>query len=484
MKKIKETMKKFWTWILKRKTIVIILVLAIAVAIFFVVRGANLRASAVSTYQTAAIERGTLTASVGATGNVRANQTAILSWQTSGTVETVNVAIGEKVRAGDVLASLAQISLSQNIILAQADLVTAQRNLDKLLVSDTPRAQAQLALVNAQQAYDNAKATLDNMLAQNHGGTSEAIQNARAQYTLAQNSLEQAQTAYNYVKDLPEDDTRRAQAYTALYNAQQAETRARNSLNYFLVVPSGRDIDKARANLALAEAQLDDAQREWDRLKDGPDANDILAAQARVDAARASTEMAQLFAPFAGTVTDANPIPGDQVAPGTVGFRVDDLSRLLVDVQLSEVDINRVQVGQLVVLTFDAALGQEFHGKIVEVAQAGTVTQGVVNFTVTMELTDADSQIKPGMTAAVTITVKQLDDVLLVPNRAVRLQEGKRYVYVLRNDQIEQVEITLGASSDSVSEVIAGDLNEGDMIILNPSTNMLQTDGRPGFLMP
>jgi HlyD family secretion protein len=163
---------------------------------------------------------------------------------------------------------------------------------------------------------------------------------------------------------------------------------------------------------------------------------------------------------------------------------VDDLSRLLVDVQLSEVDINRVQIGQLVMLTFDAALGQEFHGKIVEVAQAGTVTQGVVNFTVTMELTDADTQIKPGMTAAVTITVKQLEDVLLVPNRAVRLLEGKRYVYIMRGGQIEQVEITLGASSDSVSEVIAGDLNEGDMIILNPSTNMLQTDGRPSFMMP
>jgi HlyD family secretion protein len=379
---------------------------------------------------------------------------------------------------------LEQASLAQNIILAQADLVAAQRTLDKLMASGTPRAQAQLAFVNAQQVYDNAKSTLDAMLAKNHGGTSEAVQNAQAQYTLAQNNLNQAETAYDYVKNLPEGDTRRAQAYTALYTAQQSETRAKNNLDYFLIIPSGRDLDKARANFALAEAQLADARREWERLKNGPDADDVLTAQARVDAARASIDMAQLTAPFAGTVTDANPLPGDQIAPGILGFRVDDLSRLLVDVQMSEVDINRIQLGQVVTLTFDAALGQEYHGKIVEVAQAGTVTQGVVNFSVTIELTDADSRIKPGMTAAVTITVNQLDNVLLVPNRAVRLLDGKRYVYVMRNDKIEQVEITLGASSDSVSEVIEGKLSEGDTIILNPSTNIMSPDGPPGFMTP
>jgi HlyD family secretion protein len=121
---------------------------------------------------------------------------------------------------------------------------------------------------------------------------------------------------------------------------------------------------------------------------------------------------------------------------------------------------------------------------VVEVAQAASVVAGVVNFDVTVELTDADEQVKPGMTGAVTITVKQLEDVLLVPNRAVRLQEGKRYVFVLRGGQMERVEITLGASSDSVSEVVAGDLAEGDIIILNPPTEIVQSDSRPGFFTP
>ena len=123
-------------------------------------------------------------------------------------------------------------------------------------------------------------------------------------------------------------------------------------------------------------------------------------------------------------------------------------------------------------------------GNIVEVAQAGTVTQGVVNFNITIELTDADANIKPGMTAAVTITVKQLDNVLLVPNRAVRQQEGQRFVYILRSGQIEKVDITLGASSDSVSEVVSGNLNEGDTIILNPAIDMMQAGGPPPFIVP
>jgi HlyD family secretion protein len=484
MKKEKGFFKKMGQFILRHKLTSILVFLGLAVVVFLVVRGISARAEAAGSYQTAVIERGTLTASIGATGNVRASQSVTLTWQTGGTVELVNVEIGDEVQAGDVLAVLSQTSISQNLILAQADLVAAERNLETLLASDTPRAQAQLALINAQQAYDSAKYTLDSMLASNRGGTSDDLLNARAQLTLAETSLDRAQSFYDYVKDKPDDDPQKAQAFTALYAARQGLERAQNNLNYFLLVPSGRDIDEARANLALAEARLADAQREWDRLADGPDPDDILAAQARVDAARAAVAMAQISAPFDGIVTDAAPLAGDQVAPGSMGFRIDDLSRLLVEVQVSEVDINRISLGQPVLVTFDAALGEEYHGEVVEVAQAASVIAGVVNFNVTVELTDADEQVKPGMTAAVTITVEQLEDVLLVPNRAVRLQGGQRYVYVQRGIQLEMVAVTLGASSDTVSEVIAGDLSEGDLVILNPPSDLMTGDGPPAFLMP
>ncbi len=152
-----------------------------------------------------------------------------------------------------------------------------------------------------------------------------------------------------------------------------------------------------------------------------------------------------------------------------------------VDVQVSEVDINSVNVGQPVTLTFDAISGLSYSGKVVEVAQAGDTIQGAVNFTVTVELTNADSNVKPGMTAAVNITVQQLNNVLLVPNRAVRLVNNQRVVYILLNGKAQEVSITLGASSDTMSEVASSNLKAGDLIILNPpSTLFNQPNGGGG----
>jgi HlyD family secretion protein len=229
-------------------------------------------------------------------------------------------------------------------------------------------------------------------------------------------------------------------------------------------------IKDADNTLALRKAELEDAQRKYDRLKDGPNPDDVAAAQANVDAARATLNMAKIISPINGTVTQVVPLEGDQVAAGTAAFRVDDLSEVLVDVEVSEVDINNVSVGQPVTLTLDAIPVKTFHGQVEQVSQAGAVTSGAVNFTVTVRVTDADADVKPGMTAAVNIVVNQVKGQLLVPNRAVRLVEGDRVVYVLKDGRAQQVKITLGASSDAMSVLTSGDLVEGDLIILNPPT--------------
>jgi HlyD family secretion protein len=236
----------------------------------------------------------------------------------------------------------------------------------------------------------------------------------------------------------------------------------------------------AKADMELKKAQMEDAQRAYDRVKDGPNPADLAVAEARVNAAQATLNMARLIAPFDGTITDARPLVGDQVTAGTLGFRVEDLSNLLVDVEVSEVDINRISVSQPVTLTFDAILGSEYHGEVTQVAQSGDTVQGAVNFQVTVRITDADTQVKPGMTAAVNITVEKLSDVLLIPNRAVRLVDGKRVVYVLRNSLPVQVEVRLGSSSDTMSVLAGGDVKEGDLIILNPPV-IFNTSGGPPF---
>ncbi len=406
-----------------RTWVILLIVLVMAGAGYFVWQ----RRAAASTpqFQTMTVDRGQLVATVGATGTVRARQSVVLNWQTGGQVEKVNVQVGDRVQAGQVLASLAPTSVAQNIILAQADLVAAQKALEDLLESNTAMVQAWIAMREAEKKYDQARKNYE---------------------TMAQGSYE-----YQTVEYINFRGQRIATLKTVKVDQVDPET-----------------LEDQRLKMELAKAQYEDAKRAFERLKDGPNAEDVAAAQARVDAARATLEQMYLIAPFAATVTEAHPLPGDRVTPGTPGFRLDDLSMLLVDVEVSEVDINSVRPGQLVTLTFDAVFGKEYHGEVVEVGQVGKVSQGVVNFVVTVRITDADESVKPGMTAAVNIVVNEIENVLLIPNRAVRLVDGKRVVYVLRENQAVQIPVRLGQSSDTMSVLLDGDVQEGDQVILNP----------------
>ena len=405
----------------KNRSVLIVLLIVIAVTSAFIyVRRSS--AAATNPFQTASIGRGNLTATIGATGTVRAKQSAVLIWQAAGTVEAVNVTVGQNINAEVVLASLMKTSLPQSVILAEADLVDAQKALDELITSDTARAEAVIALRDAQEAYDRA-ANWRNQL------------NGRI-----------------HIKKI-------------VY--KKFRQRKIPVLKEYRGYADAETIAKADEDLALAKAKLDDAQRTLDQFNNG-NSPEMVAARARVDAAQATLNMSRIIAPFAGTVTEVHLLPGDQVAAGATAFRLDNLSSLFVDVEVSEVDINSVALDQAVSLSFDAILNKDYHGKVVEVAKAGNNVEGVVNFTVTVELTDADEMVKPGMTAAVNITVKEMQDVLLVPNRAVRLVDGNRVVYLLVNNQPVKTDVNLGPSSDTMSVVAGDELKVGDIVILNP----------------
>jgi len=460
------------------RTLLIILVVAGlgAGGYFLYQRYQNNLATQANNFETVPAARGDLTATVGGTGTVRANQTATLAFQTTGTVQSVAVKVGSVVKAGDVLAVLDKTSLPQNIILAQADLVTAQRNLNDLQNSTLAQAQAQANLANAQKALSDAKKKRANL---SYTATADQIQTARNNLVIAEDKLTKAQDAYDKVSDRAADDPLRAQLLNNLISARQQRDQAQYNLNYLLNTANPDDIAQADAQVALAESQLKDAQREWDRLKDGPDPADIAAAQARIAAIQATLDMQTIQAPFAGTITEVDIKPGDQASPGLLAFRLDDLTHLLVDVQISEVDINRISAGQAVAMSFDAIADKGYNGQVSQVARVGTLNQGSVNFDVTIELTNADESVLPAMTAAVNIVVNQLHDTLLVPNRAVRLRNNQRVVYVLRNGSSTPVNIVLGVSSDTDSQVASGDLHEGNLIILNPPLDLTSGGSSP-----
>ncbi|MRR31576.1 HlyD family efflux transporter periplasmic adaptor subunit, partial [bacterium] len=351
---------------MKRRTIIIFLVIALAIAGFFGYRAwRTAQAQANSTFQTDKITRGSLTALVGATGTVRANQTAVMTWQTTGQIGEINVATGEQVKTGNVLGSLSQSSLPQSLILAEADLVTARRALENLQQSSLARAQAQLALTQAEDELSTAK---NRRTSKDYSRASElTLEEARTRVTLAQDDVAHYEDLYDQVKNFSSDNTARLNVYSALLNAKRQLELAQANLRYLEGGPNAIEVEQADASVALAQAKYDDALREWDRIKDGPDPDDVRAAEARIAAIEASLGMSTLSAPFSGTITEVNSKIGDQVAPGTDSFRLDDLSRLLVDVQVPEADINRITAGQPVLMSFDAILGKEYNGKVVEV---------------------------------------------------------------------------------------------------------------------
>jgi HlyD family secretion protein len=427
-------MKALWGRIGRRARIWLGIGLAVIAIIGLLLVGRGRRTPSTE-FQTSPLTRGELTASVGATGTVRAAQSAVLNWQTTGTVAEIHAKIGDSVRRDQVLSTLAMDSVPQTVIQARANLNAAQRALQDA-GSSTASAEAAIALNKAEDAYKKAY-----------------------DYRLSLNGkqwIEEARIKYIGGQQVPEIIWRRG----------------------YVDEGTIRDADES---LALRKAELDDARRNFERLKAGPNPDDIEAAQANVDAAQAILNTASILSPIDGTVTQAVPLVGDHAAAGTLAFRVDDLSRLLVDVEVSEIDINSVSVGQPVQLTLDAVSSATYSGTVEQVAQAGDTASGAVVFTVTVRMTDPDTAVKPGMTAAVTIVVNQVADQLLIPNRAVRLVDGERVVYVLKQKRAAPVRVTLGASSDTLSVLASGELAEGDLIILNPpSVNRGPFGGGPG----
>jgi HlyD family secretion protein len=432
-------------------------------------------------WQTEEASIGELTASVGATGTVRSNQSGPLAFETSGVVDKVLVQAGEHVRAGQVLVTLRESSLNSQVILAKADLSAAERELEELHDTDLAIAEAQLALANAQDALDDAQRTWQYQQ-EGYRGSTITIDAAEAELVLAKAQLDRAKRTANSHADRPNDDPKRAQAFKDYAAAQTRHNRALANFNWYTGHPTETQQAQLDAELALAEAQFAEAEKALSDLQNGPDLRRVAILEARIAAAKATMTMINIVAPFSGTVTSSDVMPGDLVTPGQVAFRLSDQSRLLVNVEVSEVDINKVQVGQPVTLQLDAVLDQIYLGEVVEVGLVGEELQGIVNFLVTVGVMNPDESIKPGMTAAVNIEVNRIENVLLIPNRAVRVREGERVVYLLKGEHPVSVSIGIGASSESYSELVNGEVSLGDLIILNPPTEFGQNGaffGRP-----
>jgi HlyD family secretion protein len=464
------------TWIIAGVSVVVVIALVLVV---MSVRGQT--SSTTTAYQTTTVQMGTLTSTVEGSGTVASSQSANLSWSSSGQVGTVMAKIGAQVKAGDVLATLVRDSLTQSTL--QSNLVSAQENLDQL-TSPAAIASAQAAVAADEQTLNNAQSSVANLTYHNPG----AIANAQAALTLAQSNLEVAQNAYDQL-GLPSSDPAKARAYQALYAAQQKYNSALYTYNSLSGKASQTSIDAANAALALAKANLAQDQNYLAALTGGTVPADATGsallkleqAQLAVQTAQGNLDATKLTAPFDGTITQANATPGVVVSTGTQVFRIDNLSSLEVAVQVTEIDINGIQTGQPATITFNAIPNKTYTGKVLQSALAGTVGNNSTTFSVIVQITNADALIKPGMAANVTITTNEVANALLIPSTSIFTDSsGQQYVYLIQNGTPTAVNVSVGAVSDTTTQITGSTLQEGDTIILSFASTST-TSGGFGF---
>jgi HlyD family secretion protein len=437
-----------------------VLLILVAALVIFIPRGTT----AAENVQYAQVSRGSITESISEVGYVEAQPSAVITWQSSGVVGEFDLRVGDQVMKDDVLIELELSSWSNESLQAQSDLLDAQIALENLIRTDSDFQTALQALSDAEWTLIDQKAGRD---AWNYGEFSdERIDEVRANYESAEHTLWVLGVEYEALqKTLYEDDPELIEAYEALQAADLERDSYLRELNYILDYPYGQDVESDFIEYDQAKAAVERARVDYERLLDN--SQEIAAAEAKVRALENTINMARIIAPFDGTVTEISARPGEMIQSGTQAVQLDDLDNLVVNVDVSEIDISKVEIGLPVMITFDALPYKEYSGFVSGVSSAGMDVDGTVEFRVTVTIEDADASVKPGFTAVVSIITSQAEDALLVPNQALRNINGNNSLVVMGEDGAPMpVKVEVGASSEAFTEIISGDLAEGDQLIV------------------
>ena len=254
---------------------------------------------------------------------------------------------------------------------------------------------------------------------------------------------------------------------TSKINIQTAESNWTNKIAYY-----ADQITKAEDEVAAAEGSFELAQAQLALKKARPQDYDITVASARVVKAEASLALAQanlndtiIRAPVAGTIVEINSKIGEQTSLATPVVKMIGESELEIEVDIPESDITKIEVGQSAEITFDSFSDDNlFSGALTFIDPAATVIQDVVYYQVTVQFRAGQDNVKPGMTANVTIKTKEKSNVLRVPLRSVKQKNGDKIVEMLEGEQIKERLITTGLRGDEYYEILDG-LSAGEQVI-------------------
>lgn len=426
------------------------------------------------------------------------------------------------------LAQLLAGSRPQEIAQAEASVRQAQATTDNALKA-LQRQQAllekgfisQQSVDDAERAYETARAQLDTALSNldlvKAGPRTEQIEAARARVAQAEAALK---TARIQEVEIAVAGTRTAQAEAALETARAQQVQI--ELNAQDVEAAKASLEQARAGLATATAnrqQVDvraqdlqtakfavrQAEATLAQARTGPLQEDVRRRDVEASAAQLAQAQSQLEdieysfryttipAPRDGIVLQKHveegtviPAGTSPLAQGTAIVTLADITKMYVMTDVDETDIGGVRIGQPATIHVDVLSGRELPGRVEKIYPEGVTEQEVVRYQVRVELLDLPPELRPGMTADVTITLARLADVVHIPDSAIERAGGKTSVQVLENGKPARREIQVGLTNWTDTQVVGG-LQEGEEVVMPAAPGPPgASSGRPpmGPMMP
>lgn len=390
------------------------------------------------TQQLVEVVRGDLVISVSGSGNIEVSKEANLAFDVGGRIDKIYVEKGDNVTEGDVLAKLDTGALELALTQAQVALTTQQ-----------------VALTTQQVAVTTANVTLRT--------AKHSLDEARDLYTwpeirVARSDVDDAEAFLGYVleRGLPYETVAYAQA--RLDAAEAILDAMIRSYDTEEVAIKKMEVELAEQSLELARQSLELTQQSLEQ------------AQQSVEQAQKNLNEATLTAPFDGVAANVYAKEGDVIPSPTMATKVIihliDLTTMELNVEVDEIDIPGVKLSQGVIIEVDALPDLQLEGKVTFISPVAKEEAGVVLYEVTIGFdVHQGSGLKAGMSAEADIVIKERNNVLLVPDRAIKQDsQGNPVVEVMVGKEVQERPVVIGISDGFDTEIVSG-LNEGEVVV-------------------
>ncbi len=481
---------KFFSFIKKNKYTLIVLILVIAGGIYYYENRGN------GDGEVVVLTKGALISEVSVAGKVISSKDVSLSFETGGTVNSVNKDVGQRVGLGEIIVSLDSGSLQANLEKAQADLAGEQAKLDQLqnnenLTTEVTTAKRKLvdAILDGFTSSDDAvRNKVDQFIedadtmnpkilfAFNDYDLKEKINNQRiiveetlnkweildSRITADNVTISDAETVRGYmttIKSFLNDVSK------AVNNFETNNTLSQTTIDKYK-----NDVASARTNVNNALGEITTAQEGIRSTSSGKPVQEarVRSFQSSVDALKTQIAKMSIRAPFSGIVSRQDAKVGEAISPSMSLVSLISES-YEIEVYIPELNISGVDINDKARVNLDAfGTTAEFGAVVIQIDPAETVKDGVATYKVRLAFENVDERIKPGMTANIKVETGKRDNVSILPLRAVYAKNNSQFVQVKTNDEPVEKEIKIGEKDSRGNVEVLSGLSTDDRVLLNP----------------